>query len=283
MIPQREIIAWRAKAPWPSDEKVEQDLLITRCMGAIFSDDFLRDNLAMRGGTALHKVHLAPATRYSEDIDLVLLTRRRDAVVKQHLTRVLEPIMHSRPGPPLNDVFVGVRNMFKSSRIIRQAYAYTPTEKGAAKAKLKVEVNCSEHEPVYKIVTVPFDTGSGVVDLKTYDIDEMLGTKMRALLQRDQSRDLFDLNRALTDPSPLYRPDPDRIVFAFRAYMKGEGSAVDATTFRQHMAKQLAMSSFRNDMNQMLRPGTLFDIDAAAKLVTSELIDRLDPRSTPRP
>lgn len=77
MIPQREIIAWRTTAPWPSDVQVEQDLLITRCVAAIFSDEFLRDNLAMRGGTALHKVHLKPATRYSEDIDLVLLTRRR--------------------------------------------------------------------------------------------------------------------------------------------------------------------------------------------------------------
>jgi len=71
LIPQREIIAWRATAPWPSDVQVEQDLLITRCVAAIFNDEFLRDNLAMRGGTALHKVHLAPATRYSEDIDLV--------------------------------------------------------------------------------------------------------------------------------------------------------------------------------------------------------------------
>jgi predicted nucleotidyltransferase component of viral defense system len=283
LIPQREIIAWRATAPWPSDVQVEQDLLITRCVAAIFNDEFLRDNLAMRGGTALHKVHLAPATRYSEDIDLVLLTRWRDSVVKQHLTQVLQPIMNSRPSTPLNDVIVGVRNMVSSSRIIRQAYAFTPTQQGAPRAKLKVEVNCSEHEPVYKVVTIPFDTGFGVVDLKTYDIDEMLGTKMRALFQRDQSRDLFDLNRALTDPTPLYRPDPDRIVFAFRKYMQDEGSKVDANAFRRDLSHKLAMPSFRNDMNQMLRPGTSFDVDAAGRLVTSELIDRLDPRATPRP
>jgi hypothetical protein len=64
--------------------------------------------------------------------------------------------------------------MVSSSRIIRQAHAFTPTQQGAPRAKLKVvEVNCSEHEPVYKVVTIPFDTGFGVVDLKTYDIDEM--------------------------------------------------------------------------------------------------------------
>lgn len=190
--------------------------------------------------------------------------------------------MNSRPGTPLNDVIVGVRNMVSSSRIIRQSYAFTPTQQGAPKAKLKVEVNCSAHDPVYKIVTIPFDTGSGIVDLKTYDIDEMLGTKMRALFQRDQSRDIFDLNRALTDPTPLYRPDPDRIVFAFRKYMTDEGSKVDVDAFRRNLSRKLTMPSFRDDMNQMLRPGTSFDIDAAARPVTNELIDRLDPRATPR-
>jgi hypothetical protein len=64
---------------------------------------------------------------------------------------------------------------------------------------------------------------------------------MRALFQRDQSRDLFDLNRALTDPTPLYRPDPDRIVFAFRKYMQDEGSKVDANAFRRDLSHKLAM------------------------------------------
>lgn len=34
-------------------------------------DKFLSKQVAMRGGTVLHKGHLAPASRYSEDIDLV--------------------------------------------------------------------------------------------------------------------------------------------------------------------------------------------------------------------
>jgi predicted nucleotidyltransferase component of viral defense system len=38
---------------------------------SIFSDNFLNENLAFRGGTALHKLYLHPAPRYSEDIDLV--------------------------------------------------------------------------------------------------------------------------------------------------------------------------------------------------------------------
>ena len=70
MIPRDHILEWRAQAPWPQDSQVEQDLVISRALVAIFSNDILHDALAFRGGTALYKLHL-PAARYSEDIDLV--------------------------------------------------------------------------------------------------------------------------------------------------------------------------------------------------------------------
>jgi hypothetical protein len=249
-------------------------------MVAIFRDDFLRANLAMRGGTALHKVHLAPAARYPEDIDLVLVQRRRPAIVKQHLIRAVRPIMNSAPRGLIDEAVVGLRNLVQPSRIIRQNYPYQPTQPATRPAKLKIEVNCSEHVPVFEITEIPFKAGSDEVTLRTYDIDEMLGTKLRALLQRDQSRDLFDLDRALTSPSLSHAPDPDRIVHAFRKYMEGEGSTVDADAFRRDLDRKLKMVSFRNDMHQMLRAGVSFDIDAAAERVRRELLDRLDRRPT---
>ena len=50
---------------------IEQDLIICRALVSIYSDPFLSDHLAFRGGTALHKLYLRPQPRYSEDIDLV--------------------------------------------------------------------------------------------------------------------------------------------------------------------------------------------------------------------
>ena len=71
MIDRSSIMAWNAIAPWSDMAMVEQDLVICRALVDIFSDDFLRDELAFRGGTALHKLYLQPQPRYSEDIDLV--------------------------------------------------------------------------------------------------------------------------------------------------------------------------------------------------------------------
>lgn len=71
MIPQSYITAWRSQAPWQENYQVEQDLIIQRALIDLFNHDFIRERLAFRGGTALHKLFLSPAARYSEDIDLV--------------------------------------------------------------------------------------------------------------------------------------------------------------------------------------------------------------------
>ena len=70
---QRDILVHQQQVPWPNLRQVEQDLLLCRAMTALFDDAFLKTQIAMRGGMLLHKVHLAPASRYSEDIDLVVI------------------------------------------------------------------------------------------------------------------------------------------------------------------------------------------------------------------
>lgn len=59
MIPRANITAWRAAAPWPIDAQVEQDLVISRALVELNSQPTIRDALAFRGGTALHKLLLS--------------------------------------------------------------------------------------------------------------------------------------------------------------------------------------------------------------------------------
>ncbi|HET8735423.1 MAG TPA: nucleotidyl transferase AbiEii/AbiGii toxin family protein [Pricia sp.] len=89
MIPRPDIVQWQTRAPWKSFFQVEQDLLISRTLVALFSDDFLKENIAFRGGTALHKLYLNPAPRYSEDIDLVQI---KPGPIKPILKRIAEVI-----------------------------------------------------------------------------------------------------------------------------------------------------------------------------------------------
>lgn len=73
MIKRNYLLEWAKSFPWSHDEFVEQDLLISRAIVAIYSDPFLASRLAWRGGTALYKLYVTPQPRYSEDIDLVLI------------------------------------------------------------------------------------------------------------------------------------------------------------------------------------------------------------------
>ena len=91
MIPQMNIIAWSNVVPWAEQRLVEQDLIISRGIVAIFSDPFLREQLRFRGGTALNKLHFAQPLRYSEDIDLVRTTAGPIGPVLDAVREVMEP------------------------------------------------------------------------------------------------------------------------------------------------------------------------------------------------
>ena len=281
MMPQRDIIAWRHHAPWARDAQVEQDLLLTRAMIAIFADPFLRGQVAMRGGTALHKIHLAPAVRYSEDIDLVLVGDRPPNHVSLALRRVLQPVFGLPQTNLWTTVQLAVRNVARPSKVLRLEYGFSPTVPPPPSAKIKIEFNVSERDPLYGIVDLdyapPLPGLEAPVAIRSFDLDEMLATKMRALLQRSQGRDLFDLWHAWSQSAAgRVAVDPDRVVAAFRDYMQREYAIVTRRDFSRSLADKLRSAGFRSDMATMLRRGhDVYDIDAAAAAVESVFIGRL--------
>ena len=50
MINRTAITQWNKIVPWNDNAQVEQDLIISRALVAIFSDEFLASQLAFRGG-----------------------------------------------------------------------------------------------------------------------------------------------------------------------------------------------------------------------------------------
>ena len=85
------IVAWGNVAPWAEQRQVEQDLVISRALVELFNDDFLKEELLFRGGTALNKLHFPKPFRYSEDIDLVRITKGPIRTILRHVREALEP------------------------------------------------------------------------------------------------------------------------------------------------------------------------------------------------
>lgn len=98
----------------------------------------------MRGGTVLYKGHLAPASRYSEDIDLVLTGKRPARRIKLALARVLEPLLGHPSEAVLTHIQLAVRNLVAKSKIIRTAYTYDPLSSEAVFGTVKIEVNIND-------------------------------------------------------------------------------------------------------------------------------------------
>ncbi|WAC13149.1 nucleotidyl transferase AbiEii/AbiGii toxin family protein [Dyadobacter pollutisoli] len=260
MIPQAYITAWRKNAPWQEDFQVEQDLVIERALMAIYSDVYLKERLAFRGGTALHKLYLAPAARYSEDIDLVQITAEPFGPVMDKLREVLS--------------FLGDKPVRKQKQH-NNTLVYRFDSEGGIPLRLKVEVNCREHHTIFGIQDVKYSMKSewytGEALIPSYALAELLGTKMRALYQRRKGRDLFDMWFALTQTDV----DPSSIIEAWKFYMAEEDNSVTQKEFLDNLEKKIADQDFIGDMQGLLRPGLSYSITDAYEFVKTELLEKI--------
>ena len=208
MIPEIAITQWRNIVPWTDAKQVEQDLIICRALVAIFSDDYLAGRLAFRGGTALHKLYLSPQPRYSEDIDLVQI---KAEPIKPTIDRLRDVL--SFLGEPK------VKQKKNNNTLIFRTESSIPP---VLPIKLKVEINCREHFNMLGLEEVDFEMNnlwfSGSCRIKTYKLDELVGTKVRALYERRKGRDLYDLYKALQNPEL----NPDNVICCFKGYMEKE-------------------------------------------------------------
>ena len=247
MIPRMNIVAWSAHAPWGELRQVEQDLIVSRALVSLFGDPVSSGELRFRGGTALNKLHFPKPLRYSEDIDLVRTTAGPIGPLLDRIRSVLEPWL----GQATSEL----------SAVAPKLRFRTEAEDGSADIKLKVEINTREREAYDKpkkiglAVVNPWFTGSA--DIATYSREELLATKMRALLQRNKGRDLFDLAMAL-DVFPNL--DTARIVEYLGLYLKKSNLSIRRDEAEQRMFAKLAAPRYLADMRPLLTA------DAAAEL-----------------
>jgi predicted nucleotidyltransferase component of viral defense system len=237
----------------------------------------LQRQIAMRGGTLLHKVHLAPPSRYSEDIDLVVVGNRPEGHIRKALDRVLSGVMGAPTQSVWDDIKLAIRNTVKPSRVLRMTFAIPSLMEPGTNLAVVVEANVTERTPHLPIVTIPFGfpfrDSSARTQIKGYDIHEMLGTKLRALFQRRRGRDLFDLYWALTRAKPPVVPA--KIIESFQHYLRLERSVAAQTEFVAILDAHLADRGFCSDMNQLLRVGLRYDPQQAGDYVKTNLFSLL--------
>ena len=138
--------------------------------------------------------------------------------------------------------------------------------------RLKLEINCKEHFNVLDWVEFPFevinDWYTGEVKIRTYNINELLGTKLRALYQRSKGRDLFDLDFARLHMNL----DLDEIVHCFKEYTAFATGRKPPSkkVFLRNIEEKENDADFTGDMEALLRSGIEYNQEAAFEWLKNE-------------
>ena len=240
MIPTAFITEWSKQVNWQTPAQVEQDLVLSRALVEIYSNEKLFHSLRFRGGTALYKLFFKKSLRYSEDLDFV----------------------QSEPGPIGDDIdslrevldpWLGEPKRKRGPGMVTLVYRFI-SEIEEIPLRLKIEINSREHIQAFplekKNFSVSSDWFSGSSEVITYCLEELIGSKLRALYSRKKGRDLFDCFVALREGGI----DVSKTMAAFEHYIQYSNQTITASGYRENLLDKLEDPVFQNDMRSLLVP-----------------------------
>lgn len=229
----------------------------------MFGSEQLRGKIAFRGGTAINKLLFGNPLRYSEDIDLV-------QTQPEPIGGILDGIRDALS-------WLGKCNRTQAQHSMHLTFKFTPEPGGGGPLKLKVEINTREHRNLLGLKAYPFEVASdwhqAKAEIVSFEPEELFGTKLRALLQRDKHRDLFDLNEGLLHLGL----DRDKVVACFQHYLAIEETSIGRANAEERMLKKLNRS-LTEDIVPLLPSGVSFNDEAAIAAfgrIWRELIGRI--------
>ena len=140
------------------------------------------------------------------------------------------------------------------------------------RSKLKVETNCLENFHVKPIRDLPFSVHSdwytGETIVRTYDLEELMATKLRAVYQRRKGRDLFDAWYVFSKKLA----DVKQVVPIFHAYNEYNKTKITKNMFLQNMEHKQHNKDFRADIRTLLPLDTDYDFDTAFDFFMREVV-----------
>lgn len=141
---------------------------------------------------------------------------------------------------------------------------------------MKVEINRKEHFNVLGLQKIDFSVTNqwynGSCQVTTYYLDELIGTKLRALYQRRKGRDLFDLYKALNTGNL----NCDKVLECYHKYMEFVvDNPPSKKEFLQNMEIKMQDDEFLGDTELLLRSEENFNPQEAYELIKNELIEKM--------
>jgi len=202
MITQKEIITI-ANAKEVKAKTIDKDWILGHFLNAMYSISEVRQNFVFKGGTCLRKCYIEDY-RFSEDLDFTLLDK--DFVIDSRFFNSIIKIAEKESGAK----FYFERKKLQKSDEKDQGYEILVKYWGADHKKqqlplppkrwqtvIKIDISFTEklltpveHKPVFHNYSDK-DKISEIIPV--YSLYEILSEKLRALIQRNRPRDLYDI------------------------------------------------------------------------------------------
>ena len=108
--------------------------------------------------------------------------------------------------------------------------------------------------------------------MTTYQFEELMGTKLRALYQRKKGRDLFDLHKGLM----ARECNVEKMLECYHKYMEFVvDRAPSYKEFVQNMNEKMQDEEFLTDVEPLLRPEVAFNPQKAYQFLYDKVIEKM--------
>lgn len=179
---------------------VERDYIYSWLLCGIYSISSLKDVLVLKGGNAFRKAYFEN-TRFSSDLDFSTVNRLDQNMLSTELNKVCDFIEQAA-----GVVFDKSKNTISEKNFSNDEIKFYELrlyfndfygEPGAVLIRIKLDI--TEFDKIYlpvqtKVLIHPYsDVNDCSAEIKCQKAEEMLAAKLKCLLQRQHSFDLFDL------------------------------------------------------------------------------------------
>jgi predicted nucleotidyltransferase component of viral defense system len=197
-------IQWKATEFEITPSNVQRDYVFGWLIFGIYTTSGLRNHLILKGGNALRKAYLE-TTRFSDDLDFTTEVSLDPATLRDELNRVCQFVQAAT-----GVVFDLDRNQVDDGRIItgeKRVYKarlyFQDFEHHFEHITLRVNMDITENDKLYLPVQTRYlihpysDATECRAELRCIKLEEAMADKLKCLLQRRYSHDLYDLVRAV--------------------------------------------------------------------------------------
>lgn len=140
---------------------------------------------------------------------------------------------------------------------------------------MKIEINTTEFFTLHGYqdhkYTIDSRWFAGEAVIKTYQLEELMGTKLRALYQRLKGRDLFDLWLGITQ----LNMDCDKVVDVFNQYNAANKISISRAEFEKNLIPKMNVHEFVGDVKALLSDGIEWNPEHAFDSVMDSLVSKL--------